>query len=95
MAVGKLTVKWSSEAIADLKSIYYYLLRKNSNETALKIRNEIFEASRNIVFPEQYQVDDIYNKYRRIVIRNYKILYSTEAKNIHITTVINCHNDTL
>jgi plasmid stabilization system protein ParE len=89
----KTLIKWSAESISDLKSIYYNLLKSNSPETALKIRNEIFLAPRGIIFPEQFQVDEIYDKYRRIVIRNYKILYSIDGRIINIISVINSYQD--
>jgi plasmid stabilization system protein ParE len=94
MASGKLYVKWSDEAIQDLKIIYYYLLKKNSKKAALSIRNEIFLTSRSIVFPKQFQVDEIHSKYRRMVIRNYKILYSVDGNIIRIASVINSYLDT-
>jgi plasmid stabilization system protein ParE len=88
MAPKKLFIKWSDDAIWDLKGIYHELLKTNSKDISLGIRNEIFFASRGIVFPEQYQVDDIYTKYRRIVIRNYKVLYIAKKDTIHITMVV-------
>jgi len=93
MPLEKLSVRWSDEAIDNLKSVYYNLLRKNSQDTALRIRNEIFNAARSIVFPEQFQADEIYNKYRRIIIRNYKILYRVDGNIIRIISVINSYQD--
>lgn len=94
MASEKLLIKWSDEAIHDLKSIYYNLLRRNSEEKASAIRSEIFIASRSIIFPEQFQLDDIHIKYRRIIVRNYKILYSIDGSIIRIASVINSYQDT-
>ncbi|KGO91434.1 type II toxin-antitoxin system RelE/ParE family toxin [Flavobacterium subsaxonicum] len=93
MPLEKLLIKWSDEAIADLRSIYYNLLERNSEETSLKIRSEIFSAPKQIVFPEQFQIDEIYNKYRRVIIRNYKVLYTADDRTIKIATVINCYQD--
>ena len=93
MPADKLLIKWSDEAIANLKSVYYNLLRRNSRETALKIRNEIFKAPGGIVFPEQFQKDEVYTKYRRIIVRNYKILYLIDRNTILITTVINTYQN--
>ena len=93
MEQQKPLIKWSAEAIDDLKAIYYNLLLRNSPENALKIRNEIFLAARNIIFPEQFQVDEFYNKYRRIIIRNYKVLYSIDGRIINITSVISSYQD--
>lgn len=92
MALDKLSAIWSAEAIADLKSIYYYLLNRNSPETALKIRNEIFNAPQSIVFLEQFQPDEYLTNYRRIVVRNYKILYIIQGTTIYIISVFNSYS---
>jgi len=93
MASEKILIKWSDEATHDLKSIYYNLLR-NSKKKASAIRSEIFIAPRGIIFPEQFQLDNIHIKYRRIIVRNYKILYSIDGNIIRIALVINSHQDT-
>lgn len=93
MSSEKLSIRWSEEAIDDLKLIYYNLLERTSAETASKIRDEIFLSARQIVFPEQFQVDEIYNKYRRIIVRNYKILYHINDSTVRIATVINCYKN--
>jgi len=93
MPEKKLSVKWSNEAINDLKSTYYDLRTRNSNETALKIRNEIFNASRSIIFPEQFQLDENGKNCRRIIIRNFKILYIVDGETIRITSVINTYHN--
>jgi len=38
-------------------------------------RTEIITASKNIVFATQYQENEVYSQYRKIIIRDYKILY--------------------
>ncbi len=91
--MAKPLVKWSEEAIADLKFIYFNLLQRNSKAASEKIRNDIFHASRGIVFPEQYQLDEIHAKYRRIVVRNYKLLYRVEDKTIRIISVVDSRYD--
>ena len=86
-----LSVNWTAKAKADLKSIYYHLLENNSKEISLKIRDEIFSAPKTIIFPEQYQFDDFMFECRRMVIRNYKILYSAEENAITVIGVFNSH----
>ncbi|MFP9112316.1 type II toxin-antitoxin system RelE/ParE family toxin [Flavobacterium sp. RHBU_3] len=88
-----LFVIWSDEAKADLRSIYNSLLFKNSKETTQKIREEIISAPEAIVFPEQYQFDEIHYRYRRIIVRNYKILYRVEDKTIRITSIVDSRYD--
>jgi plasmid stabilization system protein ParE len=88
MTPKKLFIKWSGDAINDLRNIYYDLLKRNSKPTSSKIRDEIFAASRSIVFPEQFQVDEYRKNFRRIIVRNYKVLYVVEKDMINIVTVI-------
>lgn len=87
------TIIWSNIAKADLRSIYNSLLFKNSKETTRKIREEITSAPEAVVFPEQYQFDEIHTKYRRIVVRNYKLLYRIEDKTIRIISVVDSRYD--
>jgi plasmid stabilization system protein ParE len=69
-----LKIQWTIQAQASLKTIYLYH-KENSSQGANKLRNEIFNKVRNIRFAQQYQVDEINPKYRRIIVRHYKILY--------------------
>lgn len=80
-------------AKADLRSLYNKLLLKNSKETASKTREEIISAPEAIKFPEQYQLDEIHNKYRRIVIRNYKLLYRVEDRTVRIISIVDSRYD--
>lgn len=73
---------WTKNAKEDLKEIYKYLKQHYSNETALKIRLEIFKSVDQIVFPEQFQVDEYRLDCRRIVVRNYKVLYQIVGNSI-------------
>jgi len=86
-----LKIIWSDEAKADLRETYYNLLEKNSKEVAGKIRAEIFLAPESIVFPEQYQIDEYSFKYRRIVVKNFKIFYTHKDNIINIISVFNTH----
>lgn len=74
--MAKLIIKWSDEAITDLRMIFFDLQKRNSLETSLKIRTELFEAPKSIIFPEQFQIDEYFPRFRRIVVRNYKVLYT-------------------
>ena len=85
-----LTVAWTAKAKNDLKLVYYNFLERNSKETSLKIRNEIFAAPGLIVFPEQFQFDENRNDLRRIIVCDFKILYETENNIITIITVLDC-----
>lgn len=89
MSQQRLYISWSLRAQSDVKSIYFQLLEKNSVDTAKKIRDEIIVAPETIVFPEQFQIDEYIAECRRIIIRNYKILYSAEGTSITIISVFN------
>ena len=84
-----LSPVWTNEAISDLNSIYSHLLEWNSKISAQKIINEILNAPNGIVFGEQFQIDEYYPNFRRIVIRNYKILYHFTTEAIIIVAVFN------
>lgn len=66
---------WTSKSYEDIASVYEYLAHRISVETADKIIDEIFEAPSQITCPEQFQFDEYRKDCRRIIIRNYKILY--------------------
>jgi len=51
-------------------------------------RTEIITASKKIVFATQYQENEVYSQYRKIIIRDYKILYKKLENKIYIMNVI-------
>lgn len=67
-------VVWTRQARLALKAILDYRY-KDIPEARKIIRTEIITASKNIVFATQYQEDEVYPQYRKIIIRDYKILY--------------------
>lgn len=87
----KLKIQWSFKAQADVKQIYFDLLKRNSKSVSQKIKDEILIAPESIIFPNQYQIDEYVTECRRIVIRNYKILYLAEGETITIISVFNTH----
>lgn len=87
----KLKIQWSFRAQADVKHIYFDLLKWNSKTVSQKIKDEILVTPESIIFPEQYQIDEHITECRRIVIRNYKILYLAEGNIITIISVFNTH----
>lgn len=85
--MGKLIIEWSARAKSDVKDIYLHLSERNSAVTVQKIIDEIFTAPELIIFPEQYQHDDFMIDCRRVIIRNYKILYVVNGSTISIVSV--------
>jgi hypothetical protein len=58
----KFEIFWTENAKEDLKEIYISLKIKISKETALKIRDELFNCTDEIVFAEQFQFVSRSNK---------------------------------
>lgn len=67
-------VIWTNSAKEELKTIYKFFKQKSS-QGALSLKTDILETVKSIVFAEQYQKDEIESEYRRIIVRDYKILY--------------------
>ncbi|WP_165733487.1 type II toxin-antitoxin system RelE/ParE family toxin [Polaribacter sp. 20A6] len=63
--------------------------RYTKSPSARKIvRKDIIRASKEIQFAEQFQKDDILSEYRRIIVRDYKLIYSYEKEIVYILNVI-------
>lgn len=80
MSDQKIRIVWSDEAKADLKYIHDRILRKTkSKQNAQNVRTDIIQASKNVSFTEQYQLDKyLGDPYRRIVVRHFKVVYVPE-----------------
>jgi len=89
MSNVKLVVSWTQNAKEDLKEIYISLKKEVSKETALKIRDELFDCTDSIFFVEQFQLDEYRLDCRRIIIRNYKVLYQFKDNSIFVIRVFN------
>ena len=89
MSNAKFEVFWTANAKEDLKEIYISLKNKISKETALRIRNELFNCADEIVFAEQFQLDEYRLDCRRIIIRNFKVLYQIQENSIFVVRVFN------
>ena len=80
-------VVWTFQAITSLNEILDYRYH-NIPEARKIIRKEILSSSKKIVFADQYQRDDIFPIYRRIIIRDYKLLYREENAIVYIVNVV-------
>ena len=78
----------SNRAIESLKDIYNFYKTK-SLQGAINVRTDIITKTKDIVFVNQYQVDDINPKYRRIIVRDFKILYLAKKDKIEIIEIVN------
>jgi len=81
-----LKVVWTTTAKNQLRTIFDYYKEK-SVQAASNIKNEILDSTKNVSFSEQYQKDEIEPKYRRIIVRDYKILYLVEGEIIYISKI--------
>lgn len=87
-------VLWSKQAKADLKDIYKWVKEKTeSTQLATNVRTDIINSSKQIVFTDQYQVEELLGEpFRRIVVRHYKIIYKAENKSqIRILKIFDTH----
>lgn len=72
---NKITkVVWTRQARESLNAILDYRYKKIPSARKI-VRKDIIDASKQLVFAKQYQIDEVFPAYRRIVIRDYKILY--------------------
>lgn len=85
-------VVWTNEAKNQLKTIFNFYKEK-SVQGANNVKNDILKTTKNIRFSEQYQKDEIESEYRRIVVRDYKILYREENGVVYIVRVFSNKRD--
>ncbi|MFA9186802.1 type II toxin-antitoxin system RelE/ParE family toxin [Flavobacterium magnesitis] len=83
--MNKFKIIWSLESKSDLNKI-----KNNVSKSNLK---NIVIAPKQIVFPEQFQIDEYRKDCRRIIEGNYKILYQFENNEIRIIKVFNSLHD--
>lgn len=78
---------WTEQAKLTLKEIYIYY-KDISVQVARTMKTEILNSPKRILFSKQYQVDEINPKYRRIIVRHYKVLYREESNIIYIVDIV-------
>ncbi|WP_298115297.1 type II toxin-antitoxin system RelE/ParE family toxin [Flavobacterium sp.] len=75
-----IQILWDNHAKADLKLIFEFIKLK-SPQGAKNVIRDIIIQSKSIHFTEQYQVDEFLGEpYRRMVVRNYKIIYKIQSE---------------
>ena len=93
MSNPNYAIFWTTNAKLDLKDIYLSLEQNISLLVATKITDEIFESLNSIIFPDQLQIDEYRIDCRRIIIRNYKILYQFHHNTIYVVRIFNTFQD--
>ncbi|NUM41365.1 MAG: type II toxin-antitoxin system RelE/ParE family toxin [Leptospiraceae bacterium] len=77
---SQIRIIWDNNAKTDLKLIYDFIKLK-SPQGAKNVINDIITNTKNIKFTQQYQIDEILGEpFRRIVVRNYKIIYKIQSE---------------
>jgi len=92
----RLKVDWSLKSEQDLEEIFQNVKRKTlSDNLASNVVNDIFSSANNIHYMHQFQIDEVLGKpYRRIVVRNYKIIYIPKKENeIRVLRVFNTYQN--
>lgn len=79
-------IRWTETSSLDLELIFEFYLSK-SLRAAGKIVGEIIDQVESIDFTHQYQQDEINPKYRRIIIRHFKVLYRVDQNVVYITRI--------
>ena len=85
--MDKITIVWTQQARESLKSIYNYYKDK-SPQGAKNVKDDLLRSPKTIAFAKQYQVDEINPKYRRIIVRDFKVLYKEITNKIVIVDII-------
>lgn len=94
MSKHQIQVVWSRNAMAELKHIFKRIKEKTKSvQLANNTKTDIINASKEIVFTDQYQVEEILGEsYRRIIVRHYKIIYKAQGESkIRILKVFDTH----
>lgn len=83
----KISIIWTVQAKESLKSIYDFYKEK-SPQGAQNVRKDLLQSPKSIQFAKQYQVDEINPKYRRIIVRDFKVLYKVNKNKIEVVDII-------
>ena len=85
--MGNLKIVWTNQAKKAVKGIYDYY-KEDSLQGAKNVKSDLLRSPKTILFSKQYQVDEINPNYRRIVVRDYKVLYKEKKGAIQIMDVV-------
>ena len=80
-------VKWTNSAKIALKHIFEFHAAISELAAEIIIK-DIIDTADSIVFAHQYQVDAINPKYRRMIVKQYKIIYKTGDNIVFIMNIV-------
>lgn len=78
---------WTLQAKMAVKNIYDYYKTK-SLQGAKNVVADLLQSPKTIRFAKQYQLDEINPNYRRIIVRDYKVIYKEKGNTIQIIDVL-------
>jgi len=84
---NKFEIEWTDLAISSLQDIYNFYVHK-SKQAANNVINDILDSPETIKYSNQYQIDELFPEFRRIVVRDYKVLYLVNENVITVYDVI-------
>ncbi|KQO22785.1 hypothetical protein ASF10_10505 [Flavobacterium sp. Leaf82] len=87
-------VIWTNTAKDQLKTIYNYYKEK-SLQGVINVKNDILDSTKSIHFVEQYRKDEIESEFRRIIVRDYKILYIEEKEVVYVARIFSTKRDSV
>tara|TARA_B100000780_G_scaffold204128_1_gene144960 strand:+ start:397 stop:693 length:297 start_codon:yes stop_codon:yes gene_type:complete len=82
----KLSIHWSEKSTNDLRTIFDFYNSK-SHAAATTIVTEIIDQVESIRFSKQFQKDELNPKYRRLIVRHFKVLYRADEANIFVIRI--------
>lgn len=87
MKVKVSKVVWTLQAREALNAILDYRYSKILSARKI-VRKDIIDASKGVIFIDQFQQDEISPEYRRIIVRDYKLIYKAEKSIVYILNVV-------
>lgn len=87
MVKKKFKIVWSKKSKQSVKDIYDFYKHK-SLQGAKNVIKDIMNSPKSILYAEQFQVDNVNPNYRRIIVRDYKVLYRVINDSVNIIDVI-------
>lgn len=85
--VNEVQIIWSKDAEKDLKKVYQFCAKQDIIY-AHKIIVELIQSPEKILFIHQFQEDEyLGNAYRRLFIKNWRIVYKVKDHKITILRV--------
>ena len=82
-----LKIIWAKQARDALKVIYNFY-KKKSVQGAENVKSDLLQSPKTIYYAKQYQIDEINPSFRRIVVRDYKVLYKEINGTIQVMDIV-------